>query len=221
MMTHEHADIVELDGIPIIIKGNTMFRLLGAPALMLLVKNGFKIFGDYKLFDVRDTVKNDVSWLRLIPNLAILTIAEHVHPETFATAQVLLPETIIAAIHPLTDLGDGEFKQRGERSREYAVRTFFKRVQSLSTAAVICAPRDIPQHFIGHREIITPAVRPDWAVLPGDKNAINALTPRAAILAGATKLVLGSPLRVNDDLRGNTLRVLDEIGEAIIERNGL
>ncbi|MEK7638999.1 MAG: orotidine 5'-phosphate decarboxylase / HUMPS family protein [Patescibacteria group bacterium] len=215
--------IDSLGPLGITIKGNTLFRFLGYSALKIAADADLRIFADYKLFDVQSTMKNDFSWLRLVPHLDILTIAEDVHRSVFKTAADTLLDTIIAPVNPLTDLSDEDFRYRGETSREYAVRAFFARVADLPATGVICSPVDLklaPAGFTENREIITPAIRPAGAVVPGDTNAGNALTPRQAILAGATKLVIGSPLRLNNDLRGNALRVLDEIGETVTERNG-
>lgn len=205
----------------IIIKGNTLFRVLGMTALTFLGAAGFKIFADYKAFDVRSTLQNDASWLRLFPNISILTVSERVHPDAFVNFAKDMPGTVIAPIDPLTDLSDAEFKRRGEVNRGFASSAFFKRVAELPASGIICSPRDLqyaPPGFATGRTIITPAIRPKFATIEGDTNAGNALTPRDAILAGSDCLVLGSPLRHNGTLRSNALRVLDEIAEAMEER---
>ena len=209
-------------GLGITIKGNTLLRAIGPLAFPALEAEDLDVFADYKLFDVRGTIANDLSWLRLCSNLKILTISEDVHPEVFQRASITLPNVIIAPINPLTDLKDADFKRRGEKSRKHAVSIFFKRVAKLPATGVICSPADLqhaPEGFTENREIITPAIRPTWATIPGDKNAANALTPREAILAGATRLVVGSPIRLNGDMRGNVERILDEIGEAMEVKN--
>lgn len=208
----------------IIIKGNTLFRFIGSMSLNYIAAAGLKSFADYKLFDVRDTCNNDFSWLRLVPEIEILTICERVHPDVFSEAAEMLPLTTIAPIYPLTDLKDVEFEGRGENDRVTAVTEFFRRVHKLPAKGIISSPSDLqfaPAGFLFEHEPITPAIRPEWYFKPGDTNAANALTPRKAILAGAKRLVIGSPLRLNDDLRGNAMRVLDEIAEATIELNGM
>lgn len=205
------------------IKGNTVYRLLGASAMVAVATAGLLNFGDYKLFDVQDTCANDFSWLQHVPNLEILTICERVHSAVFEEAARVLPDTVIAPIYPLTDLKDNDFRERGEVNRTTAVMEFFRRAAKLPAKGSISSPSDLafaPDGFLVKHEAITPAIRPEWYFEPGDKNLVNALTPRKAILAGATRLVIGSPLRKNGDLRGNALRVLDEIGEAHIELNG-
>ena len=215
--------IEALDGTGVILKGNTVFRLLGASALTSAAQAGLLLFGDYKLFDVLGTVKNDLSWLRLVQNLKILTICEKVPVKVFEEASKLLPSTIIAPIYPLTDLEDADFKKRGEVNRETAVRAFFDRVNQLPINGAVCAPTDLrftPSNFTVGKEIISPGIRKDGPIDANDTNAVNAMTIREAILAGTTIPVAGGMLREGGDLRGNTLRACDQIGEAIIERDG-
>jgi orotidine-5'-phosphate decarboxylase len=212
-----------LQGTGVIIKGNSVFRLLGGMALIIVASEGCKIFADYKLFDVQSTIKNDASWLKHIPSLEILTVAEDVHPKVFKQLAEYLPDTIIAPINPLTDLGDTEFKRRGEKSRSHATKTFFERVSELGARGIICSAKDIPQMpnvLRNSQTIICPAIRPSWASVPGDTNSANSLTHQEAIKAGAQVLVVGSPLRFEGKLRENTLRLLDEVGDLLEGERG-
>lgn len=212
-----------LEGIGVILKGNTLFRLLGASALTSTSNAGLLIFADYKLFDVRGTIQNDLSWLRLLDNLRILTICERVPAKVFEEASTLLPDTIIAPIYPLTDLTDADFKKRGEVNRETTVRAFFDRVTQLPITGAVCAPTDLqfaPEGFAIGKEIISPGMRNDGPIDANDTNAVNAMTIREAILAGTTIPVAGGMLRQGGNLRDNALRACDQIGEALIERNG-
>ncbi len=212
----------QLAGTGITIKGNTIFRVLGIGALEKVEDAGFGIFADYKLFDVQGTIDNDLSWLRFFEKLRILTICEDVHPIVFDNvANFLQYDSIVAPVNPLTDLSDKEFAQRGQGSRAEAVGAFFDRVVKLPATGVISSPADIaygPKNFAIGRRLITPAIRPAWSFVENDTNAINALTPFRAIIAGATDLVLGAPMRHKDDLAGNAIRVLDEMALGFAER---
>lgn len=206
------------DGLGITIKGNTVLRLLGGTAFLLLDQAGCGVFGDYKLFDVQSTCINDGSWLQNVPNLDILTVNADVHPNVFTKLSSMLSSTIIAPIKPLTDLSDDDFKDRGEVDRETAVRAFFSRVEKIQVNGVICAPVDLelaPSGFKQGRTIITPGIRPLYTFVKGDTNAANALTPTKAIRSGANRLVVGGPIRHRGQWRDNAERILDEIGEAI------
>ena len=211
-------------GLNITLKGNTIFRLLEASAITSVAAEGIGIFADFKLFDVQSTIENDDSWLGLIPGIKILTVAESCHSQVFYNLEKNLPEVIIDPVGPLIDLTDEEFDRRGDGSRTEAVKAFFARVEELPATGVVCSPADLrlaPLDFANGREIITPAIRPLYTFVENDSNAVNALTPRKAILSGSTRLVVGSPIRHQNDLRGNALRILDEIGEALIERNSI
>jgi len=209
--------ITAFQDLGIIIKGNTLFRVLGIMVFSAIREAGCKIFGDYKLFDTQGTIENDASWLRTCSSLSILTVQVRVHPSVFTMLHDMLPHVIVAPVDPLTDLTDTEFKLRGEGSREEAIRAFFNYVTGLPARGVICAPSDLqyaPDGFTTGRKIITPAIRPAGATIPGDKNAANALTPIEALRNGASHIVVGDPIRLNNDLRGNALRILDEMAKA-------
>lgn len=209
--------ITAFEDLGIIIKGNTLFRVLGIMVFSAIKMAGCKIFGDYKLFDTQGTIENDMFWLRTCSSLSILTVHVRVHPSVFTMLHDKLPHVIVAPVDPLTDLTDKEFKLRGERSREKAIRAFFNRVARLPARGVVCAPSDLqyaPDGFTVGRKVITPAIRPTWATIPDDKNATNALTPTEALRNGASYIVVGDPMRLNNDLRGNALRILDEMEKA-------
>lgn len=206
------------DGLGITIKGNTIFRVLGATAFYQLDEAGCNVFGDYKLFDVQSTCNNEGSWLQNVPNLDILTVDIGVHPKVFTSLVNTLPNTIIAPVGPLTDLGDEEFAARGQTDRKTAVTHFFKRVTKLPSTGVISSPKDLalaPEGFRMGRILISPGIRPLFARVKNDTNAINALTPAKAIYAGVDKMVIGGPIRHNGKLRSNAIRILDETQEAL------
>ncbi|MFT7644778.1 MAG: orotidine-5'-phosphate decarboxylase [Candidatus Paceibacteria bacterium] len=213
-----HKICNEFDKLGITIKGNTLFRLLGIEAFSLLEEAGCKVFGDYKLFDVQSTCSNDGSMLQNISNLKILTTFIRVHPEVFTNLSVMLHDVIIAPVGPLTDLEDKEFFNRGEVDRKTAVKTFFNEVAKLPVNGVVSSPRDINLSPVGFKDshtLIVPGIRPLYTFIKGDTNTANALTPAAAIEAGADILVVGSPVRhKGSTMRNNAIRILDEIGEA-------
>lgn len=218
---HLREIIDNLFGTGITIKVNTLARLLGIEVIERLADAGFGIFADLKLFDVESTITNDLSWLRLVPNLKVLTIAEKVKPVTFQKAITLLPDTIIAPVGPLTDLTDDDFFQIGEGDRTVAVRNFFNRTSKLPSNGVVCSPADIkfaPAGYLEGRILITPAIRPSWYLDPKDTNSVNALTPAEAIKNGASMIVVGGPIRFQNDMRGNVGAISEEMTNAYIKK---
>ena len=206
------------EGLGITIKGNTLFRSLGLSAFTQLANAGCRAFADYKLFDVQSTCRNDASWIRNIDIIEILTVHIDVSPKVFEMLARTLPETIIAPVKPLTDLTDQDFRDRGETDRRTATQEFFLRCMDISCNGSICSPSDLslaPVDFKDKHKVITPGIRPAWATVPGDTNAVNALTHQEAIRAGADRLVIGGPIRFLGKMRENALRILDEIGETV------
>lgn len=207
-----------LDGLGVTIKGNTIFRLIGAKVFERLDQAGCFTFADYKLFDVQSTCKNEASWLRNLTNLDVLTVNIDVHPNVFTNLAETLPLVTVAPVKPLTDLSDEIFRARGDVDRETTVRKFFEQVMTVRSNGLISSPTDLalaPEGFCDNRVIITPGIRPLYMFVKDDTNAINALTPTKAIQLGASKLVVGSPIRHNNQIRSNSIRILDEIGEAV------
>lgn len=206
------------EGLGITIKGNTLFRSLGLSAFTQLANAGCRAFADYKLFDVQSTCRNDASWIRNIDIIEILTVNIDVSPKVFEMLARMLPATIVAPVKPLTDLTDQDFKDRGETDRKTAMQEFFLRCMDIPCNGSISSPKDLPLapwDFKSKHTVITPGVRPAWATVPGDTNAVNALTHQEAILAGADRLVIGGPVRFQGKMRENAVRILDENGETI------
>lgn len=207
-----------LDGLGITLKGNTIFRILGAEAFKQLADAGCSVFADYKLFDTQATCQNDCSWLATVPNLEILTVQADVHSRVFEELSRLLPATIIAPVKVLTDLDDEYFIERDEGNRKEATQKFFAYVTTLKANGIICSPIDLecaPTDLLTSREIITPGIRPAYLPVESDQNAVNSLTPTEAIALGADRLVIGAPLRYQNNLRDNAKRVLEEISLAL------
>lgn len=65
--------------------------------------------------------------------------------------------------------------------------------------------------------VVCPAIRPAWAVVPGDDQS-RISTPYAAIKAGADYIVVGRPLRLAADPVAAARRVAEEIGQGLKDR---
>jgi orotidine-5'-phosphate decarboxylase len=62
--------------------------------------------------------------------------------------------------------------------------------------------------------IITPGIRPEWSLVPGDDQK-RIVTPAKAMADGANLIVVGRPIRDADDPSGAADRVADEIAGAL------
>jgi orotidine-5'-phosphate decarboxylase len=84
-------------------------------------------------------------------------------------------------------------------------------------AGVVCSgdeARAIKNQFGREFVVVTPGIRPAWAVVPGDDQR-RASTPAQAIAAGADFLVVGRPIRDAEDPAEAVERIVDEIGTAL------
>ncbi len=93
---------------------------------------------------------------------------------------------------------------------------------------IVCSPAELAvldEHpEFDNLERITPNIRPAWAVVPSDdQNRTREMTPKAAIVGGATRLVVGRPVSgtfagyEEAGVSGNVDRLLTEIEAGLHE----
>ncbi len=62
----------------------------------------------------------------------------------------------------------------------------------------------------------TPAIRPTWAIVPGDdQNPERIMTPAKAIRAGADRIVVGRPIVQAEKPYDAVMRTIEEIASAM------
>lgn len=197
------------------IKINTLARILGIRAVSIIHDHGLHCFLDLKLFDIGNTLENEAAWIQSCEP-SILTVAERVKPAAFTEIARALPKTLVLPVDPLTDLTDEDFRGFGFAGRSDAVTRFFTRIWQKQLPGTICAPVDIalaPEGFRRGATFLTPAVKPAWSL--GDDNSINALTPAAAIKAGATAIIVGRGITATDEPLEAAKRTLEELAGAL------
>jgi orotidine-5'-phosphate decarboxylase len=83
---------------------------------------------------------------------------------------------------------------------------------------LICAPTDIAfiQSVVKRQmSFNTPAIRPTWAIVPGDdQNPERIMTPAKAIKAGADRIVVGRPIVKAEKPYDAVMRTIEEIASA-------
>jgi orotidine-5'-phosphate decarboxylase len=88
-------------------------------------------------------------------------------------------------------------------------------------AGVVCSAneaRAIKNEFGPDFLVVTPGIRPAWAVVPADDQR-RAATPAEAVAAGADFIVVGRPVRDAKDPAEAVERIVDEIGETLDHRS--
>jgi orotidine-5'-phosphate decarboxylase len=84
---------------------------------------------------------------------------------------------------------------------------------------VVCSGQEVKRikaEFGSDFLAVTPGIRPEWTLLPGDDQR-RVTTPAAAVLAGADLIVVGRPIRSAADPLGTADRIAEEI-EGVITR---
>jgi orotidine-5'-phosphate decarboxylase len=158
------------------------------------------LFLDLKLHDIPNTVAGAVRAVRsLKPDF--LTLHAGGGAAMMAAARDAAGDTIrLLGVTVLTSLDDDDLASVGQigPALDQAMRLArFARESGLD--GVVCSPREVAliraecgPDFL----IVVPGIRPEGATL-GDQKRV--MTPRAAIEAGASRLVIGRPITGADD----------------------
>jgi orotidine-5'-phosphate decarboxylase len=164
--------------------GLELFVAHGPAAVEAIKPFGLPIFLDLKLHDIPQTVEGAA---RGVAKLGVQYVTVHASggAEMIAAARRALPDTKLLAVTVLTSLeaGPGEV----QRLARLAVQA--------GADGVVCAPTDVAElrAALGPQPLlVVPGIRPAGAA-KGDQKRVG--TPREAIQAGASLLVVGRPLR--------------------------
>jgi orotidine-5'-phosphate decarboxylase len=157
-----------------------------------------RIFLDLKLHDIPTTVANAVRALRPL-HAELLSVHALGGRAMLEAANDAKREEKILAVTILTSLDDAACKEIGLPPPDEAVPTLAELAFAAGCDGVICAPTDVhavraicPRPFL----IVTPGIRPPGS---GPNEQARLSTPRAAIDAGADRLVVGRPITQAED----------------------
>lgn len=196
--------------------GLEFFMASGAAGYRELAALGLPVFLDVKLHDIPNTVGGALtSLLPLKPafvtvhasgGAAMMRAAADVAAKAGAARPRLLGVTVLTSLDK-TDLA--AVGQEADAARQ--VTRLAKLAQASGLDGVICSPeevktlrRELGPDFI----LMVPGIRPVWAAA-GDQKRV--LTPKEAIAAGASYLVIGRPITGADDPAAAARRIAEEI----------
>ena len=179
-----------------------------------LIADGKKVFIDFKLHDIGNTVAKGVASVATM-GASFLTV--HAYPQTMRAAMEgkgASPLRILA-VTVLTSYDDADLVEASYGSDvTTTVRRRVEQARDTGIDGIVCAPTDaeMVRSILGpKRAIVTPGVRPDGSAV-GDQKRIA--TPYAAILAGADHLVVGRPIVASRDPAASARAVQAEIASA-------
>jgi len=170
-----------------------------------------RVFLDLKLHDIPTTVAGAVRSAAPL-RVELFTVHALGGRAMLEAANDAKRDEKILAVTILTSLDDAACKELGLPPPAEAVPMLADLAFATGCDGVVCAPTDVaavreicPEPFL----IVTPGIRPAGSAR---NEQARASTPRAAIDAGADRIVIGRPITQADDPAAAARAVLDELG---------
>ncbi len=190
------------------------YQLVFAGGLELakdLKSSGKKVFLDMKLLDIDNTVAKGVENVALM-GVDMLTL--HAYPKAMRAAVEAARGTSLCllGVTVLTSMDDGDLKKAGYSDDAHSL--VLKRVAQAKQAgmggivASALEARAIREIIGDGMALVTPGIRPKGASV-GDQKRV--MTPRDALDAGASHLVVARPIVASDNPRQSADNILAEM----------
>jgi orotidine-5'-phosphate decarboxylase len=180
--------------------GLQLFTAEGPGFVAELARSGRKVFLDLKLHDIPNTVAHAVQSVRGL-GASMLTVHASGGAEMLkAAVEAAGPQLGVLAVTVLTSLNDQRLREIGVAGRTTdQVLLLAALAQTAGCRGVVASPQEVSQlrQALGNGlAIVSPGIRPSGA----DKNDQQRIaTPREAIRAGASHLVVGRPITDAND----------------------
>jgi orotidine-5'-phosphate decarboxylase len=187
----------------------------GLPLAEQLAKSGKKVFLDFKLHDIGNTVARGVE---SVAKLGATFLTVHAYPQTMkAAVEGSAGSSLkILAVTVLTSYDDGDLHAAGYRLNvSDMVEARAQQAQVLGVDGLVSSPQEAAalRKIVGHQmNLVTPGIRPAGAAT-GDQKRI--MTPARAIAAGADYLVVGRPITEAADPKAAADAIQAEIKQAL------
>jgi len=187
----------------------------GLPLAQQLAKSGKKVFVDFKLHDIGNTVARGVE---SVAKLGATFLTVHAYPQTMKAAVEARQGSglKILAVTVLTSYDDGDLHAAGYRLNvSDLVEARAQQAQVLGVDGLVSSPEEAAalRKIVGHQmNLVTPGIRPAGAAT-GDQKRI--MTPARAIAAGADYLVVGRPVTEAADPKAAADAIQLEIKRAL------
>lgn len=206
-----------LKGTGVYLKVNSALRASGYDLIGEIQSRGLRVFADLKLFDIGETLSTDGVLLKEAkPEL--LTTACVAGVTAIQALKAELPDTEVLGVTVLTSLKDADTQAMFTCSTEEAVMRFAQVAADAKIDGLISSPKEaemLRAKFGIVLSLNTPAIRPTWAIVPGDdQNPDRIMTPAKAIKAGADRIVVGRPIVKAEKPYDAVMRTIEEIASA-------
>ncbi len=183
--------------------GKELFTHAGPSMVAELCASGFEVFLDLKFHDIPNTVARAC---QVAADLGVWMLNVHASGgrNMLEAARTALIGTqrppLLIAVTVLTSLDLPDMKEIGwQGSVEDNVLRLAELTHSAGLDGVVCSPREVAvlrARFGADFQLVTPGIRPAGASM---NDQSRTLTPRQALAAGASYLVIGRPITGADD----------------------
>ena len=175
--------------------GKELFTAAGPTLVEALVARGFGVFLDLKFHDIPNTV---ASACKAAAHMGVWMMNVHASGGSAmlqAAREAVGAECKLIAVTVLTSLADGDLADIGiQGGVDAAVMRLARLAQAAKLDGVVCSAREASalRDACGPQfNLVTPGIRPADGDA-GDQKRV--MTPRAAVDAGASYLVIGRPI---------------------------
>ena len=203
-----------LKGTGVYLKVNSALRSCGYDLIGEIQSRGLRVFADLKLFDISETLSTDGVLLKEA-NPELLTTVCVAGVTAMQALKAELPDTEVLGVTVLTSLKDADTQAMFTCSTEEAVLRFAKVAADAKIDGLISSPKEaemLRAQFGVLFSVNTPAIRPFWAIVPGDdQNPERIMTPAKAIKAGADRIIVGRPITKATNPYDAVMRTIEEI----------
>lgn len=208
----------KLKGTGVYIKMNSILRACGYDLIDDVHAIGLRVFADLKLVDISETLATDGVFLREAkPEL--LTVMCVAGIPAMRALKTELPDTEVLGVTVLTSLKDADTQALFTCSTEESVMRFAQLAADAGMNGLISSAKEVEMlraKFGVMLSLNTPAIRPTWAIVPGDdQNPDRIMTPAKAIMAGADRIVVGRPIVNAKDPYDAVMRTIEEIASVV------
>ena len=202
--------------------GSELFTAAGPDIVKHVRSTGASVFLDLKFHDIPNTIAKAVaSAVRL--DVQMLTLHTSGGGEMMRAAEksaqdtaksLGLPVPLVLGVTVLTSSNNETLAEIGcEPDTEKQVLRLAQLAVKSGLRGLVCSPLEIValrQILPTHVQLITPGIRSGAGILPADDQK-RTLTPREAIQAGASWLVIGRPIYAAENPRAAAEKILESI----------
>ena len=189
--------------------GLQAYTALG-PTAVATARAHAPVFLDLKLHDIPNTVAGATAAVADL-GVAMLTVHASGGPAMVAAAAKAAPDVTILAVTVLTSLSGEDMEAIGQRAAAEQVPRLAALAVEAGAGGIVCSPAEVGavREAVGPDvAVVVPGIRPVGSV--ADDQARTA-TPRAALQAGASHLVIGRPITGADDPAAACSAILQEV----------